>query len=241
MGIAIGVMAGMGALQSYMGAQGAKAEAQAQRAQFEEQEFQRKWQNQIENRNIAKANAAKWMQNQRIAKVANKSRAEQEFWARYNFDNSSGFHGRQTKKLTDQLLGRLSGKGINPNSGTARAILRSATEASEESATTMRINHVNQLETIERKQGAALASRDFGFNEQIPFMPGTYGGVSPSSAFNMSLASGLVGTAGAVAGAAIQGAGSNPQGAAGAVNSAGGGQVNWAPITVTSPNVSGLV
>jgi hypothetical protein len=210
MGVAIGVMAGMGALQSYMGAQGAKAEAEAQRAQFEEQEFQREWQNQVENRNIAKANAAKWMQNRRIAKVASKARAEQEFWAQYNFDNSSGHHGRQTKKLNDQLLGRLSGRRIDPNSGTSRAILRSVTVASEEAAVAMRINHANQLETIERKEAHALASRDFGFNEQIPFMPGQFGGVDPGTAFGMSLAAGLAGTGASVAGAYMQSNPSNP-------------------------------
>ena len=214
------VMGAMGALQSFMGAQGASAEAQAQQAQFEEQEFQRKWQNQVENRNIAKSNAAKWMQNRRIATVANKTRAEQEFWASYNFDNASGHHGRQTKNLNDQLLSRLSGQGVNSNSGTARSILRQATEASQETAKTARINHANQLETIERKQGHALASRNFGFNEQIPFMPGVSGAVDPSSAFNMSLATGLVGTAGSMAGAYLSGR--SDSGVAGDTNAAAG-------------------
>jgi hypothetical protein len=223
MGIAMGVMAGMGALQSYMGAQGAKSEAQAQQAQFEEQEFQRKWQNQVENRNIAKANAAKWMQNRRISASANKTRAEQEFWAAQNFDNASGYHGKQTKNLNDQLLSRLSGRGVNPNSGTARSILRQTTEASQESAKTARLNHANQLVTIERKQGHALASRNFGFNEQIPFMDGVSGAMDPNAAFNMSLATGLVGTAGSMAGAYF--AGRSTQGAAGDANTLGGASV----------------
>ena len=53
----------------------------------------------------------------------------------------------------------------------------------------------NQMKGAERRQEAALAQRDFGYNEHIPFMPNTYAGPDPSSAFSTALASGLMGAA----------------------------------------------
>ena len=62
------MMFGSMALQGLMAARQARAAAAAQQRQFEENEFQRKWQIQIQNRNIAKANALKWFNNQQIGK-----------------------------------------------------------------------------------------------------------------------------------------------------------------------------
>jgi hypothetical protein len=205
MGVVLGGMAIMGGISAFMGAQGASAEAAAARLQFEEQEFQRQWQNQVENRNIAKTNAAKWMNSRKIAEWANINRAEKEFWSLFNFDNSTGSFGKDTKILTDQLLARTSAKNINQKSGTAQAILRSATEKSTRVATHERIRYGVGLEVIKREQQQTLASRDFSFNEHIPFMPGSYGGPSASAAFNMALIGGLAQTGAGVLGAYYQG------------------------------------
>jgi len=206
MGILLGGMAVMGGISAFMGAQGAGAEAAGKKLQFEEQEFQRKWQNQVENRNIAKSNAAKWMNNRQIAQWANQNRAEKEFWAAFNFDNATGALGKNTKNLTDQLLARTSARNVDQRSGSAQAILRSATESVTQTAKHERIRHETGLEVIKREQQQTLASRDFSFNEHIPFMPGSYGGPSPNAAFNMALIGGLASTGASVAGAAYGGA-----------------------------------
>ena len=77
---AFGASMGLGILSSLMSARAASAQAAAQKFQFEEEELNRQMKNQIQNRNIAMDNAAKWMNNQRIAESANQARAESDFW-----------------------------------------------------------------------------------------------------------------------------------------------------------------
>ncbi len=188
-------MIGLQAGQALLGAHAAKTQAAAAQLQFEEAEFQRRWQNQVENRNIAKKNALRWFNNSKIAEAANTQRAEEEFYIRYNWDNQAGAYGNQHKATQDELYSRITGKGIDPKSGTARAILRQQNETTKNLMADLRINTSNQLIGAERRQDQALAGRDFGYNASIPFMPGSYGGPSAGDAFSQSLQAGLVGGA----------------------------------------------
>jgi len=208
----IPVMAGLQFMQAEAGANASAAEAAAQRANFEEAEFQRRWQNQIENRNVAKQNAMRWFNNKMIAETANKRRAEEDFYIRYNWDNQAGAYGKQHKAAQDELYSRLSGQGIDPNSGTARALLRQQNEASQEAMSGLRINVSNQLIGSERKQAQALAGRDFGYNEHVPFIPARYGGPDPAAAFEQSLYAGIIGGAANTMGYAVSALGASQAG-----------------------------
>lgn len=203
MGALIG-MGAMGLFASFMAAEGASSAAEGKKLQWEEQEFQREFQNRINNRNLTNANAAKWMHNQRLEEEVNQSRAEQEFWVRYNFDNASGAHGKNTKAITDQLLANLSGRKVDPKSGSAKSLLKSASNKALEDVKHGRVEFGATMETIERQQKRALAARDFNFNEHIPFLPGAYGGPSGSEAFTMTLMSGIAQTGSAMFGAAME-------------------------------------
>jgi len=191
---AFGASMGLGIFGALMSARAASAEAAAARLKFEEEELNRQLTNQVQNRNIANDNAAKWMQNKRIAETAAITRAENDFWIEFNFDNAAATHGRNTQKISDAVLMSMTQRNINPRSGTAQALLRSAANRSTEKMQDMRITKENQLVASERKESQALAGRDFGFNDQIPFTPSHYGGPSPQAAFNMALVSGLVST-----------------------------------------------
>ena len=191
----IEVMALMGIASAIQGANQAATEAQVQQIQHAEQEYQRRLQNQIENRNIAKTNAMKWMNNQKIAEAANKTRAENEYWLKYNFGNASGAHGRKTAQLNNHIVNTLYSRNINPQSGTARALLRTVTEDSKDKMVSMRVSHANQLIAQERKQEQALSGRDFGYNGQVMQTPGRYLGINPGDAFSASLGAGLTGVA----------------------------------------------
>ena len=149
MGAILGMVALQGA-QALMGANAAGAQAAGAKLQFEESEFQRRWQNQVENRNIAKQNALRWFHNKKSAEAANKMRAEEEFYIRYNWDNQAGAYGKQHNATQDELYARLVGKGINPNSGTARALLSMQNEATKEVMAGLRVNTSNQLIGAER-------------------------------------------------------------------------------------------
>ena len=189
------MMIGLQVGQALLGAQAASAQAAGAKLQYEEQEFQRRWQNQVDNRNAAKQNALRWFNNSKIAEAANKRRAEEEFYIRFNWDNQTGEYGKQHKAVQDELYSRLTGKGINPKSGTSRAFLRQQNETARNTMVGLRQNTSNQLIGAKRRQDQALAGRDFGYNASIPFLPGTYGGPSASSAFSHSLVTGLIGGA----------------------------------------------
>ena len=177
-------------ISAFMGAKEAEAQATAQRIQFEEQEFQRKWQNQIKNREIAKSNAARWFNNQKIAEAANKNRAERDFYLRYNFKNEVGDFSRQSQQVNDGLMGQLSARGISSTSGTGKALLKQATIRRNETMQAKRLTHENALLGSARQQQADLSKRDFTYNESVPFMPGVDGTPTPSSAFQTALMSG---------------------------------------------------
>jgi len=191
----MGWMIGLQAGQALLGAQGAKADAAMQKMQFEERRFNARMQNQIKNREIAKANAMQWMANKKIAESANQERAETDFYLRYNFNNESGELSRQHKQSNDQIVSALFSRGISPDSGTARALMRSSMARSKQIFTDRSINLSNALISSERKQQQQLAQRNFGYNAHIPLMQEEYRGQDPSSAFSTALTTGLTSAA----------------------------------------------
>jgi len=198
--IAMGIMAGASTLfGSLMGGQEQKSQNAIQRAQFEEQEFQRQMQNQIQNRQIANVNAAKWMANKNIASAVNKARAEEEFWLEYNFDNASKNFSRQFGKATEQIKSAFTARNVSMNSGSSKALMRQALISGQQSLTDQRIQKSTGYINIKRKQDAGLAQRDFGYNDQIKFTKGQLLQQSDSSIMINALTSGVV--TGALSGA----------------------------------------
>ena len=191
--ITMGLIAGGSSLlQSILGGQGQMAQNAVQRAQFQEREYQRQLTNQIKNRNIAKANAAKWMQNIKIGEAASKARGEQEFWMKYNFDNATGQFSRQQNKINESIQSSLLNRNINPNSGTARALLRESIETSRRGMTSRGVQFSNAMISAERQQSQMLAKRDFGYQDQEKFLPGQLFQQSDSSIMQNALVTGLI-------------------------------------------------
>tara|TARA_Y100001968_G_C19377029_1_gene728216 strand:+ start:870 stop:1574 length:705 start_codon:yes stop_codon:yes gene_type:complete len=191
--ITMGLMMGGSQLfSSILGGQSQVAQNAIQRAQWEEQEYNRQLNNQIKNRNIAKANAAKWMQNVKIGKAAAKAKGEQEFWLRYNFDNASGQFSRQSQKVNDSLQTSLLNRNVNPNSGTAQALLRQSLETANRGMTSRKVQFSNALVSADRQMQQTLAKRDFGYRDQEKFIPGQLYQQSDSSIMQNALISGLV-------------------------------------------------
>ena len=195
-----GMMASAG-LQAFMGARQAQAQAMAQRIQQEEADFQREWANQVRNREISKSNAAKWFMNNKIGELANKRRAERDFYLRYNFMNEAGEFSKQSKQVNDTLTATLNSRNISQSSGTSKALLRQAIEQRNKQMVSHRMSYENAMLGSSRQQQAELNQRDFNYNAHLPFMPSVDGTPSGSDTFQTSLMAG----AGAVAGAGIQG------------------------------------
>jgi hypothetical protein len=177
---------------SIMGGQEQVTQNAIQRLQFEEQEFQKKLQNQIQNRQIADQNAAKWMANKNLEKAANKARGEEEFWLGYNFDNAVGQFSRQHGKMLSGIKASLTSKGISSRGGTAQQIMRTALEQGSKGLINKRISQGNAMLSADRKHKAILAKRDHGYSNNVAFMPGQLYQQSDSSIMSGALTTGLV-------------------------------------------------
>lgn len=193
----------MGGIQSLMGANSAKAQAGAARLQHQEQEFMRQRENARQNRNIAKQNAARWMQNKMMAKALNAKRAETEFYNRINYDNQTEAFGRNHLMALDTVKSGLYSRNIKGK--TARAVLQAANMGAKEASVGQRLNYESRMRSAERMQQQGLAKRDFGYNASVPFFPNTFRGPSESSAFNMALGQGIMSTAGSMLSFGAQG------------------------------------
>ena len=179
--------------QSMMAGRQQQAQAQAQQAQFEWQEFTRRMDTQIKNRQIAKQNAVRWQQNRNIAMAANRTRAEEEYWLRYNYNNETSAFSRNSRQANDQLLGHLHGRNINLKSQTAKQLLRSSIGGAKEFLVNKRVGFENSMVSAKRRQDAALSQRDFGYTEHVTFMPGE--NLQATGTMQNALMQGLVGGA----------------------------------------------
>ena len=186
-------VAGIGSslLSGVMGGIMGSDEAAAEKMRFQQAEYERRMQNQRQNREIAKQNAQKWMNNIKIGEMAGKRRAEEEVYIERNYKNSMGQFSRNVKAANDSLVSGLRGKNIR--GGTARALMRQTIDGANKAAGSMRIDFENRMRGAERRQEATLAKRDYGYQSGIPFMPGQDFTPDPSSIMTSSLAQGAVG------------------------------------------------
>ena len=196
---AVSLIGGMG--QAGSSAQAAAFQAQQARVQswnnrrkFEHQEFLNKMNIQIKNREIAQANAARWMQNRNIASAANKNRAEEDFWIRWNFDNDTNMLSVKGQQVNNTLLSSLDKRNISFKSANARQLLRSSLENTQTALMDRRLAANNQMRSSERKQMEALSKRDFSYNSHVNYIPGLYleaPTISPEQAAASAYSSGM--------------------------------------------------
>ena len=126
-----------------MSGMAASDKAEAQRAQHQQQEFQRKMNHQRQARQAAREDAARWQMNKNIATTANKNRAEEEFWLRYNFNNETNSFSRNVKQSNDALISNLNARNIK--GATAQALLQAGLEGAEKVMVNRRVGFGSQM------------------------------------------------------------------------------------------------
>lgn len=194
----------MMAASAIMGGQQQAQQAAQQYAQQQWAEFSKKMQIQKQNRQIAKKNAMQWQQNKFIAQAANKSRAERDFYIRLNYKNETGEFSRNVTATNDRLLGYLNAKNVKGQ--TAKQLMRQSLESAQKASVNKRLNYENQLRSSERQQQANLAKRNFGYNDQIQFMPGLDMGNQSGNIMKAAIGQGILsGAMGAYGAAQTQG------------------------------------
>lgn len=160
-----------GILKAIYEAQQIAAQEAISGMQIDYSNFQRQWEVDAANRNIFRQRVAQLVKNRSIETAANEDRAIGEFWARENWRNSRSALSKQTMQINGAIIGALNGQGIDPSSGTAKALLRQNMMIAGENATALRINFGNNMRDIEKTYKNRLAERNFDYTEPITFVP----------------------------------------------------------------------
>ena len=175
-----GLMATSAIMSGIQGAGQNKAQAIAARMQQDQQNFNGRWQNEAQNRNLLRQWEAQYFVNKGIERVANKTAATQKYYAKEVFNNTASQLSKQTRSTTDMFLGSIAARGTSLDSASARAVLRQTAISAEKNSANLRTNYQNQLTDIESQYQNMLAQRKLGVPEQTTFMD-TKGGIVDSS------------------------------------------------------------
>ena len=184
------ILGGIAIAGAVMGGMGQSAEAQAAEVQQREQQFREKMKVQQQNREIAKKNAQRWMNNRKIAEAASQQRAEEDFYIRYNYNNETNLFSRNVKRTNDMIASKLAGKNIRGQ--TAKQLMRQSLEGAKTAMASRRVAFENQLQASARKQQAMLNRRDFGYNNAISYIPGAINTANTKGIMTNALATGIM-------------------------------------------------
>jgi hypothetical protein len=230
--IGMGVMALASGVMGALG-QSSQAESQAMAAEIQQRNanFQNQWQKQAQDRNTMRQFQANLERNTQIEKAANKERAMAELYLDKSFSNQKSTLSKQTAQVNAQFLAATTGRGMNPTSGTARALFRQNIESLGNNMAALKLNHRSAYQDIVTQQQARLSQRASSIAPDLGvFIPAKGGIVDNSSAAlttgliqaGLSGASAFVG-AGAKYGFPGQGGGSPPPTGGGMA----GGLADW--------------
>tara|TARA_R110000824_G_scaffold109939_2_gene257815 strand:+ start:630 stop:1313 length:684 start_codon:yes stop_codon:yes gene_type:complete len=192
-----GMQAGMGILQAGAQGEAAQRSAQQQKDQIDHQNHIQKLQMAQKNRQIASANALKWMNNILLTEGAFKAQKEEELYIRQTFDNETGYLSNQAQAQNSQLSLELSTRNMTEG-GTAVALKRAARIHMERTQEAREISEDNQLRDSERKMENILnTKRDYNYNQPIKYIPAVYLGQDPEAAgdaaYNLGMNQALMG------------------------------------------------
>ena len=194
MALASGVMGAMGASSQ------AKAQAMAQEVQQRNQNFQNQWAKAQQDRNTMRQFQANLERNSQIEQSANRERALSEMYLDKSFNNQKSTLSKQTAQINSQFIGTMQDRGINQNSGTARALLRQNMEALGNNMAALKLNYRSAYNDIVNQQNMRLAQRASSMAPDLGVWLPTTGGIADNS--STALTTGLIqaGLQGAAAG-----------------------------------------
>jgi hypothetical protein len=193
MGVAI-ALGGMALASGVMGALGASSQAKAQAMAAEIQQrnanFQAQWQKQAQDRNTMRQFQANLERNVQIEKAANKERAMAELYLDKSFNNQKSTLSKQTAQVNAQFLAATTGRGMNPTSGTARALFRQNIESLGNNMVALKLNHRSAYQDIVTQQQARLAQRASSIVPDLGVFIPAKGGIPDNS--SAALTTGLI-------------------------------------------------
>lgn len=181
-----GIAAASGIMSAISGSGQAKAQAIAAEMQQQEENFQARWQNEAQNRNLLRQWQAQMEANKQIETAANKAFVTGSIYSRQVFANQASTMSKNTRATTAQFLGAVSSKGMSVDSASARAVLRQATENEQQNSQILRTNWENQKIDLKQQYNNMLAQRNLNKPEQQALVQGNATFVDNSSAMLMT-------------------------------------------------------
>jgi|LakMenE01Jun11ns_1017448.scaffolds.fasta_scaffold9912614_2 hypothetical protein len=192
--VSIGVMGGLSLAQGVFGALGASSQAKAQAMAAEIQQrnanFQAQWQKEAQDRNTMRQFQANLERNIQIEKAANKERAMAELYLDKTFSNQKSTLSKQTAQVNAQFLAATTRRGMNPTSGTARALFRQNIESLGNNMVALKLNHRSAYQDIVTQQQARLAQRASSISPDLGVFIPAKGGIPDNS--SAALTTGLI-------------------------------------------------
>lgn len=193
-----GLVAASSIMSGISGAGQSKANAMAAQMQQDQQNFQNRWQNEAQNRNLLRQWEAQQLYNKQLEASANRQLATGKYYAKESFKNASSIFSKQTRQTNDAFLGAVSSRGMSLDSASARALLRQSVQEANTISQTARVGFENQMRDMETSYTNLLASRNLNAPEQQALLTGKAVTVDSSSSMMMTgLVTGLLGGASA--------------------------------------------
>lgn len=158
-------------LGAFYAKQTALANAISARARINEENFNRQYNIDAQNRSLLSAYRSQQVRNLEIDRAANKERAVAEYWAREGWKNSRSELSKQTAVINAGLLASASGRNINISSGSVKAVLRASLDRASQSLQNLRTSYGSALSDIETAWKSKLAARNFDVMELQSFIP----------------------------------------------------------------------
>lgn len=196
-----GLVAASGIISAIGGAGQSKANAIAAQMQQEQQNFQGKWQNEAQNRNILRQWEAQYHINKQIEGSASRQLVLGKMYGREAYNNATSEMSKQTRQTNDTFLGAVSGRNISLDSASARALLRQSSEQARKNSQILRQNYGNQMRDLETQYENILSQRNLASPEQVSFIGGKATTVDASSSI---LATGIASSLFSGAAAGVQ-------------------------------------
>lgn len=165
-----GMMAAAGIMSAIGGASKEKAQAMAAKAQQEQENFNRRWQNEANNRNALRQWEAQYHINKSIERSANKNLTLGKFYARKIYNNQASELSKQTRQANSAFLGSVSSRGFSLDSASARALMRQVAKDEQTNSENLKLNFSNQMRDLEQRYTQELGQRNLADPNQVDFI-----------------------------------------------------------------------
>jgi hypothetical protein len=203
-----GLVAASSIMSGISGAGQSKANAMAAQMQQDQQNFQNRWQNEAQNRNLLRQWESQYFLNKQIAETANRQRATGGYYTKEAYKNAASQMSNQTRQANSVFLASASASGLSLDSASTRALLRQSVQDEQKNSKNLRVNVENQMRDLETQYINMLSQRNLNAPEQQTLIDGKAVTVDSSSSIMMTgLITGLLGGTAAGVGAYNQAGG----------------------------------